>query len=110
MVEKTMSQVDPSFGRDAELHEYATSDLSVEEQLAGGASVDDLVEAGVLQDDYDPDNDPDYFFTAEPPAEKPTSGLEMSQERFEAVIAVGDWYNSRRYLRENPSNKPVVPD
>ena len=81
-----MSQVDPSFGRDAELHEYATSDLSVEEQLAGGASVDDLVEAGVLQDDYDPDNDPDYFFTPEPPAER-TSGLEMSKERFEAVIA-----------------------
>ena len=46
-----MSDIDPSFGRDAELHQYAISDLSVEEQLAGGASVDDLVAAGVLHDE-----------------------------------------------------------
>ena len=58
-------QVDPLAGRAAELNEYATSDLSVEEQLAGGASVDDLVAAGVLYDDYDPDNDPAYLFTPE---------------------------------------------
>ena len=85
-----MSQVDPSFGRDAELHEYATSDLSVEEQLAGGASVDDLVEAGVLQDDYDPDNDPDYFFTTEPPERAFTPGPPMPKEEFKALLEVGN--------------------
>ena len=57
-------------GRAAELNEYATNDLSVEENLAGGASVDDLVAAGVLSDDYDPDNDPAYDFTPEPTAEE----------------------------------------
>ena len=65
-------QVDPLAGRAAELNEYATSDLSVEEQLAGGASVDDLVAAGVLYDDYDPDNDPAYDFTPEPTAAEMT--------------------------------------
>ena len=57
--------VDPLIGRAAELNEYATSDLSVEENLASGASVDDLVAAGVLYDDYDPDNNPVYSFTPE---------------------------------------------
>ena len=56
-------QVDPLASRAAELNEYAMSDLSIEEQLAGGASVDDLIAAGVLYDDYDPDNDPTYSFT-----------------------------------------------
>jgi len=57
--------VDPLIGRAAELNEYATSDLSVEENLASGASVDDLVAAGVLYDDYDPDNNLVYSFTPE---------------------------------------------
>ena len=105
-----MSDVDPSFGRDAELHQYAISDLSVEEQLAGGASVDDLVAAGVLYDDYDPDNDPAYDFTPLPPKKEIPEGPPMSEEEFEALMAVGDWYNSGRYLREDPSNKPIVPN
>ncbi|CAN5754776.1 hypothetical protein BH23CYA1_BH23CYA1_20150 [soil metagenome] len=104
-----MSDVDPSFGRDAELHQYATSDLSVEEQLASGASVDDLVAAGVLYDDYDPDNQEEYVFTPLPEREIP-SGTGMSKERFDALMAVSDWYNSGRYLREDPSNKPTVPN
>jgi len=58
-------KVDPLVGRAAALNEYATSDLSVEEQLSGGASVDDLIAAGVLYDDYDPDNDPASSFTPE---------------------------------------------
>lgn len=66
MVEK----VNPLVGRAAELNDYATSDLSVEENLASGASVDDLVAAGVLYDDYDPDNDPAYDFTPAPTAEE----------------------------------------
>lgn len=57
-------QVNPLVGRAAALHEYSTSDLSVEEQLAGGASVDDLISAGVLYDDYDPENNPAYDFTS----------------------------------------------
>ena len=63
-------QVDPLVGRAAELNEYAMSDLSIEEQLAGGASVDDLIAAGVLYDDYDPDNDPAYSFTPRPTEEE----------------------------------------
>ena len=80
-----MSDVDPSFGRDAELHRYAISDLSVEEQLAGGASVDDLVAAGVLYDDYDPDNDPAYDFTPLPPKKEIPEGPPLSEEDFEAA-------------------------
>ena len=105
-----MSDIDPSFGRDAELHQYAISDLSVEEQLASGASVDDLVAAGVLNDDYDPDNDPAYDFTPLPEEGRIPEGPGMSKERFDALTAVSDWYNSGRYLREDPSNKPVVPN
>ena len=63
-------QVDPLVSRAAELNEYSASDLSVEEQLAGGASVDDLIAAGVLYDDYDPDNDPAYSFTPLPTEEE----------------------------------------
>ena len=109
-----MSNVDPSLGRDAELHHYATSDLSVEEKLASGASVDDLAAAGVLYDDYDPDNDPAYFFSPMPTPEematrraKASEEPPMTEEEFDALIALGDWYNSGRHLREDPSNKPV---
>ena len=62
--------VAPLIGRAAELNEYATSDRSVEEQLSGGASVDDLIAAGILYDDYDPDNDPAYSFTPLPTEEE----------------------------------------
>ena len=79
-----MSNVDPLLGRDAELHHYATSDLSVEEQLASGASVDDLVAAGVLYDDYDPDNNPAYFFTPLEPVEQIPEGPPVPDEEFEA--------------------------
>ena len=72
-------KVNPLVGRAAELHGYATSDLSVEEQLSGGASVDDLIASGVLYDDYDPDNDPAYSFTPLPTAE------EMAQKEAEAI-------------------------
>lgn len=89
-----MSDIDPSFGRDAELHRYATSDLSVEEKLAGGASVDDLISAGVLYDDYDPDNDPAYFFTPLPTEEEiardraeASKVPPMSDEEFAAAMA-----------------------
>ena len=63
-------QVDPLVSRATDLNEYSASDLSVEEQLAGGASVDNLIAAGVLYDDYDPDNDPAYSFTPLPTEEE----------------------------------------
>ncbi|EDX82764.1 hypothetical protein S7335_1067 [Synechococcus sp. PCC 7335] len=67
--EVTMSKrVNPLHGRAAELNEYATSDLSVEEQLAGGASIDDLVDAGVLDDDIDRDSN--HEFTPMPTEEE----------------------------------------
>ncbi len=71
-------KVNPLMGRAAELDQCATNDLSVEENLAGGASVDDLISAGVLYDDYDPDNNPVYDFTPEPTA------AEMAARRVEA--------------------------
>lgn len=104
-----MSNVDPSLGKDAELHQYATSDLSVEEKLASGASVDDLVAAGVLQDDYDPDSE-EYDFTPLPAKKEVGVEKTMSEAIAEALIARCDWYNSGRYLREDPSNKPALPN
>jgi hypothetical protein len=62
----------------------SVSDLSIEERLAAGASVDDLVAAGVLHDDYDPENDPDYDFTPLRPVEEFTPGPPMSDEEFGA--------------------------
>ncbi|MEL7144622.1 MAG: hypothetical protein AAFZ17_01075 [Cyanobacteria bacterium J06650_10] len=103
-----MSNLDPSLGKDAELHQYATSDLSVEEKLASGASIDDLVAAGVLQDDYDPDSE-EYDFTPLPAKKEVSKENPMSEEEFETLMAVGDWYNSGRYLSEDPSNKPGSP-
>jgi hypothetical protein len=77
-----MSTLEPPVGRDAYLDELSSSDLSVEELLASGADVGDLVSAGVLYDDYDPDNDPDYFFTPLRPVEEFTPGPPMSDEEF----------------------------
>ena len=73
--------VDPLIGRAAELNEYATSDLSVEENLASGASVDDLVAAGVLYDDYDPDNNPVYSFAPLPTEEEMAAQKEAATKK-----------------------------
>lgn len=69
------------------------SGLSVEEQLAAGASVDDLVSAGVLYDDYDPDNDSAYDFTPLPTEEEIAKDRAisskcdpMAEEEFQALI------------------------
>lgn len=77
-----MTELDSSFDRDAELHDYATSDLSVEEQLAGGASIEDLTAAGVLYDDYNPD---DYDYTPLRPVQEVPAGPPMPEEEFEAL-------------------------
>lgn len=86
------------------LEGLSSSDLSVEEKLAGGASVGDLVSAGVLHDDYPAGHD----FTEVPEPQK-YDGPPMSDEEFEYHMALGDWYNSGRYLREDASNRPVRP-
>lgn len=101
-----MSNVDPSLGKDAELHQYATSDLSVEEKLASGASVDDLVAAGVLHDDYDPDNDPAYDFTPMEPAEVVLQGPGMTEEEFEASLARARWCLEARRLGKKAPPRP----
>lgn len=69
------------------------SGLSIEEQLAAGASVDDLVATGVLYDDYDPDNDPDYDFTPLPTEKEIARSLAisskcdpMAEEEFQSLI------------------------
>ncbi|WP_121971121.1 hypothetical protein [Leptolyngbya sp. BC1307] len=103
-----MSDVDPSFGRDADLHQYATSDLSVEEQLASGASVDDLVAAGVLYDDYDPDNDPDYDFTPLEPVEEIPEGPPMSDEEFQASLAGARWCMEVHRLGKDAPPNPHI--
>ena len=98
--------VDPLIGRAAELNEYATSDLSVEENLASGASVDDLVAAGVLYDDYDPDNDSGYDFTPERSLEEiaaedeaVSSAPSMSKE--EAIADVQEYFRRDRLAAEH---------
>lgn len=98
-------KVNPLVGRAAELHEYATSDLSVEEQLSGGASVDDLISSGVLYDDYDPDNDPAYSFTPLPTAEemakrkaKAPKGAAISEAEFQAQMK--DYFKHGRMAAE----------
>ena len=90
--------------RDDYLNELSRSDLSVEELLAEGADVSALVSAGVLHDDYPAGHD----FTEAPEPQK-YDGPPMSDEEFEYHIALGDWYNSGRYLTEDASNKPVRP-
>ena len=62
-----VKKVKPLAGRTAELAAYAASDLSVEEQLSGGASVDSLIAAGVLYDDVHEDED--HMFTPAPTKE-----------------------------------------
>ena len=101
-----MSDIDPSFGRDADLHQYAISDLSVEEQLASGASVDDLVAAGVLYDDYDPDNQEEYDFTPLEPVEEIPEGPPMSEEAFEALMARARWGLEVHRLGKNAPPRP----
>ena len=108
-------QVDPLVGRAAELNEYATSDLSVEEQLAGGASVDDLIASGVLYDDYDPDNGPAYSFTPErspeeiaAEAKEAPKAPQMSEEEFEAWMAERFKYNKMAAEHRKEANQSAT--
>ena len=62
--------------RDDYLEGLSRSDLSVEEKLAGGATVGDLISAGVLHDDYPAGCD----FTEEAPEPQKYDGPPMSDE------------------------------
>lgn len=94
-----------SVSGDGYLGELSSSGLTVEEQLAGGATVGDLISAGVLHDDYPAGCD----FTEEVPEPQKYDGPPMSEEEFEYHMAIAEWYNSGRYLTEDASNKPVRP-
>ncbi|MEO1792683.1 MAG: hypothetical protein AAFR25_10720 [Cyanobacteria bacterium J06629_19] len=100
-----MSNLDPSLGKDAELHQYVISDLSVEEKLASGASVGDLVAAGVLQDDYDPDSE-EYDFTPLEPVEEIPEGPGISDEEFNASLARTRWFLEMHRSGKNSSQMP----
>ena len=103
--DKGAAQFDPSFGRDAELQEIATSDLSVEELMAGGADVDALIEAGVVDDEEDKE---DMFYgEVDPDAFKYAGGPPMTEERYEAVQAMLRWLTDRRYLTEDAPSLPL---
>ena len=86
-------KVSPLVGRAAELDQYATSDLSVEESLASGASVDDLVAAGVLYDDYDSDDNSAYSFTPEPTIEEYMPEPPIPEEEFKAQMKEATKYS-----------------
>ncbi|MEM6453220.1 MAG: hypothetical protein AAF703_23245 [Cyanobacteria bacterium P01_D01_bin.105] len=101
---KTGAQgIDPTSGEDAQHQALATSDLSVEELLAGGADVDELVSAGVLEDD---DQNTD-FTEANPEALKYKGGPVMSDDEFNALMKEDRWYISGRYLTEDAPDKKV---
>lgn len=92
-------------GRAADLQAYATSDLSVGEQLAGGASVDDLVAAGVLYDDYAPEGDPDYSFTPLEPLPDLPDGPPVPEEILTARVNAS--LRCNRMAEEYRKNMPI---
>ncbi|PZO18176.1 MAG: hypothetical protein DCF25_10120 [Leptolyngbya foveolarum] len=96
-------KVNPLLGRAAELNEYATSDLSVEESLAGGASVDDLIAAGVLYDDYDPENNSKYCFTPEETLEEIPDGPPLPEEEFQVLLNFSFRHSSKTRKKSNRS-------
>ena len=95
--------IDPTFGEDTQQQALATSDLSVEELLAGGADVDELVSAGVLEDD---DQNTD-FAEVDPEAGKYKGGPVMSDEEFDTLLNRVKWFASKRYLTENAPDRTV---
>ena len=110
-----VKKVNPLVGRAAELNEYATNDLSVEENLAGGASVDDLVAAGVLSDDYNPDNDSGHDFTParsleEIAAEDEAVSKAPSMSKEEALADAQEYFRRDRMTAEScqRANSPAA--
>lgn len=85
------------------LEGLSRSDLSVEEKLAGGATVGDLISAGVLHDDYPAGCD----FTEEVPEPQKYDGPPMSDEEFEFLIAKAEWGIAVSRLGKDAPPRPV---
>ncbi|EDX82581.1 hypothetical protein S7335_1285 [Synechococcus sp. PCC 7335] len=81
-------------------------DLSVEEQLAGGADVDELISSGALYDDYDPKNDDGYFFTSQEDAAKRVI-VPMNEEEVALAEARADWWHE--FYRCGKNDSPMPP-
>lgn len=97
----------PSFSKGGRIGS-PQSDLTVEEQLAAGASTDDLVASGVLSDDYDPDSEY-YDFTPLEPVEEHIPGPPMSDEEFELALARARWGSEVRRLGKDAPPRPPLP-
>lgn len=69
------------------LRELSSSDLSVEELLASGATVGDLVSADVLHDDYPAA----HGFTEEVPVEEKSEQPPRTEEETKRLIARLKW-------------------
>lgn len=82
-----------------------TTDGTVEEQLAAGASVDDLIASGALYDDYDPTSD-DYDFTPLPSEEDQTPERTRSREEIDAWRARMHWFTVQRRLGKDAPPMP----
>jgi hypothetical protein len=98
-----MSTLEPPVGRDAYLDELSRSDLSVEELLASGADVGDLVLAGVVYDDYPAGHE----FTEEVPEEEAYDGPPRSQEEIELLKARLRWGSEVHRLGKNAPPRPI---
>lgn len=82
-------QFDPSVGRDAELQAIAASDLPMEALMAGGADVDALIEAGVV-DDREENSDLLVWEEIPPDAGKYKGGPPMTERRHQELLAMFD--------------------
>ena len=85
------------------LQALSSSDLSVEEKLASGASISDLISAGVLHDDYPAGHD----FTEEVVEEEEYDGPPMSQEDIDSLKARLRWGIDVHRLGKDAPPRPV---
>ncbi len=87
------------------LQELSSSDLSVEEKLASGASISDLISAGVLHDDYPAGHD--FTQEREVAEEEKYDGPPPSDEEFERLIAGAQWCLDVHRLGKDAPPRPV---
>ena len=86
------------------LHELSSSDLSIEEKLASGASISDLISAGVLHDDYSAGHD---FTEEEEVVEEEYDEPPMSQEDIDSLKARLRWGIDVHRLGKDAPPRPV---
>lgn len=90
-----------------ELQALSSSDLSVEEKLAAGASVSDLISAGVLYDDYPAGHE---FTTEEDVAERDRENASlpaMSDEEFDLLKRRLEWGIDVHRLGKDAPPRPI---